>query len=71
MMVFQCLPLYFVLYILSQTQQLQLEFKDVGAVLVNGRAASFDKIFQDNDRVAFLPQVGPMLLIGIKLKNFI
>jgi sulfur carrier protein ThiS len=54
-------------------RQVQLEPKDVGVVLINGRVASFDTILRDTDRVALVPPVEPpgpyRGLLGPKNKN--
>ncbi len=40
-------------------KELKLEKEDVEAVFINGKAAFFDDIIQDNDRVALVPPGTP------------
>ncbi len=52
--------------------QVQLELEDVEVVFINGKAAPFDTIIQDNDRVAFVPPGTPgpyRVLLGFKNKK--
>ncbi len=40
-------------------RQVHLAPDEVEAVFINGKVSSFDTIFQDNDRVAFIPPGTP------------
>ncbi|WP_457553947.1 MoaD/ThiS family protein [Desulfobacula sp.] len=53
-------------------RQVQLDPEDVEVVFINGKVASFDRIIQDNDRVALVPPGTPgpyRVLLGFKNKK--
>ena len=53
-------------------RQVQLEPEDVEVVFINGKVVSFDRIIQDNDRVALIPPGTPgpyRVLLGFKNKK--
>lgn len=53
-------------------RKVQLEQEEVEAVFINGKVASFDTIFQENDRVALVPPGTPgpyRVLLGFKNRH--